>query len=248
MPVLSIVALNRNHIARPLTLILIAAALTVIIFTFVRSPVIALLIGLMVYQYLNSRYRDKDIKKMILSMVCIALVIFTVFYFLEDSEFTSRWREIGSKYNSGKIEKLGSGRVGGLIGFYDYYVHRASWTKKIFGSGLGSSYVYLGIDILIHNDFAEITMGCGLVGIFLYGMILFSLFRVLRRLLQQTRSTGFNLYVILALCNFFMFLSFHMTNISSGVFILSVWSLHLGATIGIGHQILESAEGLRSTS
>jgi hypothetical protein len=241
IPVLSLVALNRNHIARPLALILIAASLAVIVLTFVRSPIVALLIGFMVYQYLSARYRDKDVKKMVASMIVIAMVIAATFYFLEDSEYTSRWREMGNKYTSGKIEKLGSGRVGGLIGFYDYYVQRAPWTKKIFGSGLGASVVYLGTDILIHNDFAEIIMGCGVVGIFLYGMILFSVFRILQDLLRQTRAAPFTLTIILALCNFFMFLAFHMTNISSGVFILSVWSLHLGATIGIGRRRLENA-------
>jgi hypothetical protein len=248
LPVLSIVALNRNHIARPLALILVAASLLVIALTFVRSPVVALLVGFMVYQYLTARYRDRDFKKMILSLVCIALVIFAAFYFLEDTEYTSRWREIGDRYASGKIEKLGSGRVGGLIGFYDYYVHRASWIKKIFGSGLGSSYVYLGTNILIHNDFAEITLGCGLLGIFLYGTIVYSLFRILYRLLQQTRSSEFNRYVILAFCNFFMFLSFHMTNISSGVFILSMWALHLGATIGVGYGLAEHPDRAESIS
>jgi hypothetical protein len=196
----------------------------------------------MAFQYFFARYIQKDMKKMVLWLICIALVVGAVFYFFEDSEYTSRWRELGDKYSAGKVEKLGSGRVGGLMGFYDYYVHKASLPKKIFGSGFGASHVFLGTGVLIHNDFAEIILGCGLVGISLYVLIFASIFKSLRGLLQKRFLKEFHVVVILALSNFFMLLSFHMTNISSGVFILSVWSINVGATIGIGYRLARSSD------
>ena len=242
LPVLAIVGLDKRQVARPLAWLLAVVSLAVIVLTFVRSPIIALLVGFMVFQYFSARYVQKDLKKMVVWLVAIAVIIVAAFYFLEDSEYTSRWRELGDKYSAGKVEKLGSGRIGGLMGFYEYYIHKASLPKKIFGSGFGASHVFLGTGVLIHNDFAEIILGCGVIGIALYMMIFVCLFRSLRGLLQKRFLKEFHLPVILALCSFFMLLSFHMTNISSGVFILSVWSMHVGATVGIGDRLARSSD------
>ena len=145
----------------------------------------------------------------------------------------SRWVELGERYEEGQIDKLGSGRVGGLMGFWDYYLHRASVFQKLVGSGIGSSYVYLGNKKYIHNDYAEILMGCGLIGFSLYAFILVRLFLLLKRMLRKSHPFWLKRLGAVAMSNFFIVLSFHMTNVTSGVIYLSVWAVFTGALVGI---------------
>ena len=125
------------------------------------------------------------------------------------------------------------------MSFIEYYFYKAGLMQKIFGSGLGSSIVYLGHNLVIHNDFAEILMGCGIIGFSLYIIIIVRMFKTLIKQVAGLNSARMTRHSLLALSNFFIFLSFHLTNLTSGVFILSMWAIHTGATIGIGRTLLE---------
>jgi hypothetical protein len=239
IPVLALRTLERGSVGWGLSFLLMIISVIVIVFTFVRAPVIALLIGFLSYNFFNYKYGNKSFFMSITIITTTVLIIFIAFVFLENSQYASRWSEIGDKYAQGKVEKLGSGRVGGLMSFYEYYFFKATMAKRIFGSGLGSSTVYLGHNKIIHNDFAEILMGCGIIGFLLYLFILFKIFCLLMDLLNISHPADYIQYGILAMSNFFIFLAFHMTNISSGVFILSMWALFTGALIGLGQSIPE---------
>jgi hypothetical protein len=240
IPVLALAIVNRHGISEYFSIILIFTSMTVIILTFVRSPVIALLVGFVSYQYFDYRYGDKRFLKVVVIIFFITLTVISITFFASQSQYTSRWRELGDKYAEGRVEKLGSGRVGGLIGFYDYYFYKASVLRKVFGSGLGSSYVYLGTNIIIHNDFAEILMGCGIIGFTVYLFILLRVFRLLIHSLKKTKKPQIARAAILALSSFFVFVSFHMTNITSGVLVLSMWAIFNGATIGVAQASSKS--------
>ena len=239
IPVLAIRTLNRGSIGWGLSFLLIIISVSVIVLTFVRAPVIALLIGFLAYNFFNYKYRNQSLFMSIIILTATVLIIVGAVVFLEDSQYASRWSEIGNKYAQGKVEKLGSGRVGGLISFFEYYFYKATMVNRIFGTGLGSSTVYLGYGKIIHNDFAEILMGCGIIGFLLYLFILYKIFWLLVDLLKISYPADYKQYGILAMSNFFIFLAFHMTNISSGVFILSIWALFTGALIGLGQSIPE---------
>ncbi len=232
IPILALATVNKHGINQYFSIILIFTSMTVIILTFVRAPVIALLVGFLSYQYFDYRYGDKRFLKVISIIFFIALTVISFTFFWGQSQYTSRWRELGDKYSEGRIEKLGSGRVGGLISFYEYYLYKASVLRKVFGSGLGSSYAYLGTNIIIHNDFAEILMGCGIIGLSIYLFILLRVFKLLIQSLKKTNQPRVARAVILALSSFFVFISFHMTNITSGLLVLSMWAIYSGATIG----------------
>ena len=233
IPVVALRTLQPRSIGRIVSYILVIINIVVVFLTFVRAPVVALVIGFLAYQFFGIRYGKQSFVKSAATVSAIAIVIAVAAMVLGQTHYMSRWTEMGSKYSEGKINKLGSGRVGGLMGFYEFYVYRASAAQKIFGSGLGSSYVYLGNRKYIHNDFAEILMGCGIIGFTLYMLIMLKVFLMLRRLLRENRSRSKLPYGLLAMANFFMLLAFHMTNVTSGVFIISVWSLFTGATIGM---------------
>ncbi len=237
IPVLALRTLKRGSVGWSLSFLLMIISVIVIALTFVRAPAIALLVGFLSYNFFNYKYGGKSLFISIFLIATTVLIIFVAFVLLEDSQYASRWSEIGDKYAQGKVEKLGSGRVGGLMSFFDYYFYKASMVKRIFGSGLGSSTMYLGSNKIIHNDFAEILMGCGIIGFLLYLFILFKIFWLLMDLLKISHPADYIQYGILAMSNFFIFLSFHMTNISSGVFILSMWALFTGASIGLGQSI-----------
>jgi O-antigen ligase len=243
IPVQALRTLRPRSMGRALAYGLMILSIVVVFLTYVRAPIVALVIGFLAYQFFGILYGKKSFIKSTATISAIAIVIAVAALFLGKTHYMSRWTEMGSKYAEGKIEKLGSGRVGGLIGFYDFYVYKATVFQKIFGSGLGSSYVYLGNKKYIHNDFAEILMGCGVVGFTLYMLIMLKLFLMLRRLLKANRPRGMLDYGLLAMASFFILLAFHMTNVTSGVFIISVWSLFTGATIGMTRR-LESKQTL----
>ncbi len=242
IPVLALRTLEKGGLGRWLSLLLMLISIIVIVLTFVRAPVVAILIGFLAYNYFSYKYGNKSFLKSFSIIVATIMIIFLAFTFLQESHYVSRWSEIGDKYAEGKVEKLGSGRVGGLMNFFEYYFYKASVVKKIFGSGLGSSTVYLGHNKIIHNDFAEILLGCGIIGFSLYLFIIFKIFWLLTDLLKITHPIQYARYGILAMSNLFIFLSFHMTNVSSGVLILSVWALFTGASIGLGQSVSETRD------
>jgi len=232
LPILAIRTYDKRTIGWPFTIILMLISAVVIFLTFVRSPIISLLVGFLAYQYFSFKYGAQSLFKTTTIIFVIVVVISTLTLFLGKTQYMSRWSEMGTKYSEGKIDKLGSGRVGGLVSFYEYYFYKASAFKKIVGSGLGSSYVLLGNKRYIHNDFAEILMGYGVIGFSLYTLFLARIFSLLLRNLKRTESPRLTFFAILAVSIFFIFLAFHMTNVTSGVFIISLWSIYIGAIIG----------------
>ncbi|MGD2272668.1 MAG: hypothetical protein PVI06_19890 [Desulfobacterales bacterium] len=240
IPVLALRISEKASLGRWLSLVLIIISIIVIVLTFVRAPVVAILIGFLAYNYFSYKYGNKSFLMRFSIIIATILIIFLAFTLLQESQYTSRWSEIGDKYTKGKVEKIGSGRVGGLMRFFEYYLYKAPVINKIFGSGLGSSTVYLGHNKIIHNDFAEILMGCGIIGFSLYMFIILKIYWLLTDLLKITHPIHYARYGILAMSNLFIFLSFHMTNVSSGVLILSVWALFSGASIGLGQSVSET--------
>ena len=239
MPILIISSSSRNVFGQLFSTLLILTSAAVIVLTFVRAPIVALLIGFTAYQYFSYRYADKKFVMTAVTIGAIVGLIILVYLLLGDTQVMSRWNELGNKYSEGKVEKLGSGRVGIFMSFIEYYFYKAGLIQKIFGSGLGSSIVYLGHDLVIHNDFAEILMGCGIIGFSLYIIIIVRMFKTLIKQVAGLHSTRMTRHSLLALSNFFIFLSFHLTNLTSGVFILSMWAIYTGATIGIGRTLLD---------
>ncbi|KPJ77234.1 MAG: hypothetical protein AMJ54_08600 [Deltaproteobacteria bacterium SG8_13] len=241
VPTLAILLVNKSGVLKVFSLFIILLALGVVALTFVRAPVIALLIGFLAFQYFSWKYDKKSSRQLIGSVALVCLTILVVVFFFKDSEYTSRWKTLGDKYTEGKIEKLGSGRVGGLMGFYEYYVYKASPLRKMIGSGIGSSFIFLEQEKYIHNDFAEIMLGCGIVGFFLYFYILYKVLRLLLQAINKVPDQEMKKYIILSLAQLFMFLAFHMTNITSGVIIISVWAVNTGAVLSIGYAAVDDA-------
>ncbi len=237
IPIMALKDIKNEKFIFSISFLLITICFIVMTLTFVRAPIVALFIGFLAYQYFNYKYNEKSIILSVSILGAIFLLVLIIHYYLGDTQYFSRWDALGNRYQQGEVDKLGSGRVGMLMNFFDYYFYKASLINKLFGSGLGSSMVYLGNNLIIHNDFAEILMGCGIIGFSLYLFILLKLFVILVNQIKNSPDAHHRTYGILAQGSFFIFLSLHMTNVTSGIFVLSLWAIHTGATIGIGQRV-----------
>ncbi len=212
--------------------ILCALSFTVILLSFVRAPVVGLYIAFVVYLYLDARYLKKKPGRAVTLLAGVSIILFVIYILGSGSEYLGRWTELASRAKAGQIEKLGSGRVGGLISFYEYYFYKTPLIKKVFGAGLGASMHYLGTGKIIHNDYAEIFMGTGIIGFCLYIWILCRILRKLFYLIKQHESIQVKSAIGFSISSFFLFLSYNMTNVSSGIFFLSLWAINTGAVKG----------------
>ncbi len=215
-------------------------SLVVILFSFVRAPVVGLFIAFLVYQALSGIYLKKNVFKALVITSGMMFFVCLAYFLGNETEFLARWTELGKKAQDGQIEKLGSGRIGGLMSFYEFYISELSIVKKILGTGLGSSGYYLGSGKVIHNDYAEMLMGTGLIGFSLYALILWRILKKLFYLAKATVPLKMKSAVCVSISGFFTFLSFNMTNVSSGLFFLSLWAIHTGVVMGAGSAACES--------
>lgn len=220
----------------PMIYVVLVLALIGIALTFVRAPVVGLFIGLLAYYGYSVIYRDKNMLGTLLIICFFGLSVVAVFLIFRESQYLSRWYELGDRVERGQVKKLGSGRVGLLTTFFHYYLYKASISAKIFGTGLGSSLELLGARKYIHNDFAEILMGLGVTGLVLYLLILYKMFRILLNGVRKSTGRTAKEYSIVGLSYFMIFLSFHMTNLSTGVLYLFLWALFTGAIVGVARN------------
>jgi hypothetical protein len=100
-------------------LFLLLTSAIVIVLTFVRAPIAALLIGYMAYQYFSYKYGDKKLVTAAVTFFTVVVLIILVYLLFGDTQLMSRWSELGNKYAEGKVEKMGSGRVGILMSFIE---------------------------------------------------------------------------------------------------------------------------------
>ncbi len=232
--VLVSIDLTKRAITRYAFLSIMLCAVFVIVLSFVRAPIVALLVGFVFFQFFSARFGKKNYITAFLIILFMGFFLTAIYHFMGQSRYMSRWVEFEHRISEGEVGKVGSGRVGGVIRFGEHYLHKTSAFRKIFGSGLGSSFALLGQKKVIHNDFAEILMGCGIIGLLLYLCILLKIYFLFARTLKNGKNRLPQKYLIFAFGNFFVFLSFHMTNVTSAVFVLIPWAVWTGATISVG--------------
>jgi len=103
--------------------------------------------------------------------------------------------------------------------------------KKIFGGGLGAGFAYYpGRNLATHNDYLNLSLSGGLVGIGLYFWLFMSLWK-------QIKSPGQNtsLPFIIAGCAIVIYLVAAITNnIMTYVSVMTYFSFLVGGAIGYG--------------
>ncbi len=209
----------------------------IIVLTYVRAPIIGLLIMVIAYLFYSYKYKIFGITKAGIYLAVALILIIVVSQYFFHAALTDRWKVMAQNVEEHKIEKVGSGRLGGIMAFTDFFLQRETVFQKLFGLGMGSSKVIFGTGRVLHNDYAEIIMGYGLFGFLLYIIILFRLHRIQINLIK--RGDIFHKKMSLfSLMNYYVFLIFNFTSVTSGVIILSVWAIHIGSSIGYGKKYI----------
>lgn len=151
----------------PLIILLVTCLL--IIFAYVRSTWVALLIGIFVFLYLERRLSRKYVSAILLG----AFFLVSLIYFkpIIEPAFHVRTEDIRESISSGSLQTLGSGRLGFWEAQLRRYFH-GTLTQQLFGKGLGSisllTFEESGMRIGGHNDYIDLLIGSGLFSCVLY--------------------------------------------------------------------------------
>jgi O-antigen ligase len=166
---------TRRKKSVPLTVFLITCLL--IIFAYVRTTWVALLVGVSAFLYLEPRLSKKAVALILLGS--FFLVSLAYFKPLVEPAFQARTEDIRESIASGSFQALGSGR----IGFWEIQLRRffqGTLTQQLFGKGLGViteiTFAESGMPIGGHNDYIDLLIGSGLFSCVLYMIFQATLF------------------------------------------------------------------------
>jgi O-antigen ligase len=226
--------------ARPLTVLTLLVGLLAILLSYVRSAAVAAVLGYCFFVYLLLRYR---VRRGLLGAVLTLLLVLAaagLFVLLQPKTAGMRWVELYQNYESGHVEQLGSGRVGFLIESWQVFL-KEPLVRKFFGNGYATSLLLLTVSRKVaHNDFIELLLGCGLVGLALYLAVLWRVYRSLVRLLRGGQDEQ-KLLGALAGMSFVIVVALHFHGIGGAVSALSISAIQIGMAVGLGRRL--SAKG-----
>tara|TARA_R110001583_G_scaffold56717_1_gene170919 strand:+ start:7948 stop:9072 length:1125 start_codon:yes stop_codon:yes gene_type:complete len=229
LPFLPFILLLKNNTLKYLGIIIIVISL---IISYKRAGIIALLFSLMFYLILYFKYQQKVKKSGLKKTAFIFITIITII-FLADYSTTETGEVISMRFNS-MGEDGGSGRVfiwSEVIKLQE----RNSFNGWILGNGYNSvKQTY--INDSAHNDFLEVLYDYGLIGLFLYLILIYKLYEIYLKLkkLDWVFSIAFGSSLII-----FMVLSIFSHLIiypSYFIYIASFWGIGIGYLKNGRHQ------------
>lgn len=170
--------------------LLAGAILVVILGTYVRTSLVAVLIGILVLLIFALRLKFIDSMQKKLACFLAILLVCTVtighLYINKDS-----WSQRTQDFST--TETAGAGRLD-IYGDNLNYFLSSSIFQKVFGNGLHSTSAIskenTGSATEGHNDFVELLVGGGILGLFLYFMLLFLTWREIQKRLVDRSIFG----------------------------------------------------------
>ncbi len=127
------------------------------------------------------------------------------------------------------ISEVGSGRIGVWLVLLNKWVD-SSYFNKIFGHGIVVVPEILGQDYGAHNDYIDLLIETGLVGLLLYSWILITILKELFLFLKK--ATG-NYCLSLAYCSLALFVAFISMSLFEAHAYAQVPQLYIAAFMGI---------------
>ena len=229
-----------------LPIFIISISILIIFLTYLRSAVVILICGYIAFLYFRKKYKIGTISRNMFIGLVLFFLTFLIFQYLEPGTALKRWEKAQKELTAKELhqvpqfycEKIGisprfaSGRVGLFEQGLRYYLSE-NFGRKIFGNGLGTSWVTNPYGKVVHNDFLEVLLGCGLFGFTLYVSLLWKIYKVLKDLIESFKTRDEKILGCVAIFSLIMFLTAHFHGIGVAVFPLSIMALHLGATIGL---------------
>jgi len=203
---------------KTLKLIMLALIIMFVILSSKRGAVLSLLLGFTVY----FKYHLKEMNK---SKARLAFIILILASSIFVSKIINSNLFIVTRFN--KSIDNASGRLEIFANLLEYY-NNISAHLMIFGSGILGTFKNLGN--YAHNDFIEVWVNFGLVGLFLYLTFVASIVKLIKKMKFERKSK-----YILLVC----ILIWVSKSLSTGVFTAintSILTIIMGYTIGHEHR------------
>lgn len=203
-----------------------------LLWTYVRGPLVALSASAVYLLYLIRRHKLSTIWLKASAVLVFFCVLLGVFYLSNPETAFVRWSEELRLIEEGRFDKVGSGRVGGLMFFGQYFAKNTSWGQKLFGLGYGTTGMINPSGKIAHNAFVQILLGCGLVGVSIFVTYLIVLFRMLKRTVKDPEIGEDRFFGALALMSFGMLCLLLFRGSGAEVFPYYLPAIQIGSTVG----------------
>lgn len=165
-----------------LQVVLLIVITTTVLYSLKRGAILIGLICLVVfllYLYRTNKTKQSLGRQIVVLLFTVGFIVFVyqlVISFSTTDAFSKKW-EITLEGNlSGRDE------IVGII--IDYLLNKASFVQLLFGSGARASVKYVGIEA--HNDWLEIAMAQGLIGVIVYFLYWIGMIKEWKSMVKHT--------------------------------------------------------------
>lgn len=174
----------------------------------------AIVIGIIAFTYfvLRSIRNYRGGVKIVFILLIIILCFVAVYFF----EYEMANSDYMAKRLQDTLDGNSSGRDNLYTHFWDYFIHKANLIHFLFGRGAnGTLEVYYNF---AHNDWLEIAVGQGLLGIYVY----FFYWKCLYKTIKKTTNSNSKTILVLMMIIFFMKTFFSMSYVDMSYVCTSV--------------------------
>lgn len=204
-----------------------------ILMTYVRGPFVAVVLSYSYLFYLSLRHSLKKVALKISMAILIGIIALSTFCLLNPETAFLRWKMEQQLIQGNNIAKLGSGRVGDLLFFTNYYMNRMDTLQKLFGLGLGTDELINPSRKLAHNTFLQLLIGCGFIGTALFALYLSYIFIIFRGFLRKKFILEKRLFCAVGMMAWFALILLLLRGGGAQIFPYFMSSIQIGAIIGL---------------
>ena len=182
-----------------------------------RGAILVGVLSVLYFLYFNFRYYRSisKVKVLIFSMLIVLAGVYMVTYMMETSDyFTQRIIQTEDGGSSGRdyIYEF----------FWNHFKNETDTGKYLFGNGANAT---LGIGInYAHNDWLEIVIDQGVLGLIVYAFYWLCFYKTIR---QTKHNLSAKLVLTLAFISFFVMTSFSMSYTEYSIFSCTVFGYYL---------------------
>ncbi len=140
-----------------------------------RGAVVVGALGVMMYIYYQMRTVNK--KNKVRGYILISIVAVVIGYFAYDMF-------ISNEFLISRMEQMVEGNVSGrdriYANIFNGWLESDSFTNLLFGYGFAGSRLLSGTGNFAHNDWLELLSNFGLLGVSIYIVLFYSIFKIIR--------------------------------------------------------------------
>uniref|UniRef100_UPI0040255664 O-antigen ligase family protein n=1 Tax=Prevotella sp. TaxID=59823 RepID=UPI0040255664 len=182
-----------------------------------RGAIIVGVLSILYFLYFNYRYHRgiSKLKVLFFSILIVLAAVYVVTYMMDTSEYFSQ-RILQTE------EGGSSGRDVIYEFFWNHFKYETDTGKYLFGNGANAT---LGIGVnYAHNDWLEIAINQGLLGLVVYAFYWLSFYKTIRKTKQNLSA---KLVLTLSFISFFTMTIFSMSYTEYSIFSTTVFGYYL---------------------